>query len=105
MTTLNVEILHIADCANWQEAGRRLRAALDATGHHTTPVKFRLLNSPTEAESVPFAGSPTILINGSDAVPDASPITELACRIYRTSAGFAGAPTIEELTQAITERI
>jgi RNA polymerase sigma-70 factor (ECF subfamily) len=51
-----------------------------------------------------FAGSPTILIDGIDAFPDATPITELACRVYRTPSGFAGTPTIEELTRRISER-
>jgi hypothetical protein len=101
---MNIEILHIDECQNWVEAGRRVQEALDRQGLSDTAVTYRLLASPEDAAAVPFAGSPTILIDGSDAFPGGARTTDLACRIYRTATGFAGMPTVETLEDAICTR-
>jgi hypothetical protein len=101
---MNVEILHIDECPNWIEAGRRVQEALDRQGLSDTAVTYRLLASPEDAAAVPFAGSPTILIDGTDAFPEGARTTELACRVYRTATGFAGMPTVEALEDTIRTR-
>jgi len=53
---MRVEILHIDDCPNWEEAGRRTTAALTATGHKDVTVTFRRLQTADDATGVPFAG-------------------------------------------------
>jgi hypothetical protein len=98
---MNVEILHIDECPNWIEAGHRVREALDLQDLTDSKVTYRLLTSSEDAAAVPFAGSPTILIDGTDAFPDGARTTDLACRVYRTSTGFAGVPTIDALEDAI----
>lgn len=97
-------ILHIDECANWAEAGRSLRAALDATGHGAVAITYTLLDSPDEAEQVPFAGSPTILIDGADLFPSGGRTRDLACRVYLTPDGLAGRPTREQLERALAAR-
>lgn len=77
----------------------RVRAALDATGNADVPLEYRLLTTSAEAAGVPFAGSPTILIDGVDAFPSGGRITALACRVYSTGGGLAGAPTTEQLIE------
>jgi hypothetical protein len=96
---VNIEILHIEDCDNWHEAGKRVRTALDATGHRDMSVEYRLLQTSAQAAEVPFAGSPTILSNGVDVFPSDGRTTELACRIYPTATGLAGMPTVEQLIE------
>ncbi|WP_111718970.1 hypothetical protein [Homoserinimonas sp. OAct 916] len=102
---MRVEILHNADCANWKEAGVRLRAVLDEAGMPDVTIDFHLLTTPAEAASVPFAGSPTILFDGADAFPGAARVTELACRVYRTENGFVGAPSAEQLSEAVRKHL
>ena len=53
--------------------------------------------TPEEAEAVRFRGSPTILVNGQDPFADPDAPVGLSCRVYRTDAGLAGAPTVEQL--------
>ncbi len=101
---MNVEILHIDECPNWVEAGRRVQEALDRQGLSGTAVTYRLLVTSDDAAAVPFAGSPTILIDGSDAFPEGARTTDLACRVYRTATGFAGMPTVEALEDTIRTR-
>lgn len=102
---MKVELLHIVECPNWEEAGVRLRTALDAMGQSAVDIDYELLQTPDEAARRPFAGSPTILIDGEDPFPSGGPISVLACRVYRTETGLAGAPTVEQLTAALRERL
>jgi hypothetical protein len=101
---MKVEILHIDDCANWQEAGRRVTVALAMTGHDDVAVNYVLLSTVEDAARVPFAGSPTVSVDGSDLFAGANRITDLACRIYQTPTGFAGVPTIDQLVAALSQR-
>lgn len=98
---MHVEILHIDDCPNWTEAGRRTRAALDAIGRSDVEVRYRLLADPDEAAASAFAGSPTITLDGADLFPTEGGTADLACRIYFTPAGVAGLPTEEQLVEAL----
>lgn len=101
---MKVEILHIDECPNWEEAGRRVRIALDQIGRNGVDIDHVLLSSSDEAGRVWFAGSPTILIDGVDAFPTDGRTTDLACRIYRTDDGLAGLPTVEQLVGVFRER-
>ncbi|WP_392341556.1 thioredoxin family protein (plasmid) [Leifsonia sp. P73] len=97
---MQIEVLHIDDCPNWESAGDRVTEALAQLGK-TATVEFRLLSTPEQAARVPFAGSPTITADGEDLFPGNGGTTDLACRIYFTPDGLAGLPTVEQLIQAI----
>jgi hypothetical protein len=96
---MRVEILHIEDCQNWEEAGRRARTVLDTLGRGDTAVEYRLLETREQAAAVWFAGSPTILIDGTDAFPSDERTFELACRLYYSDSGISPLPTVGQLTQ------
>src|SRR5690606_25281335 len=98
---MKIELLHIAECPSWIEAGRRVSEALQETGHEATELRYRLISTDEDAAEVPFAGSPTITLNGEDLFPGADPSVDLACRIYATPAGLAGLPTVEQIREAI----
>ena len=100
---MRVEILHIDECPNWVEAGARVEAALVELGHGDDEVTYRLLTDSADAAVVPFAGSPTILLDGVDVFPTDGRTSDLACRVYRTGTGFAGVPTVAQLVEAIQE--
>ena len=98
---MRVEILHIDECPNWVEAGSRVEAALAELGRGDVEVTYRLLTDSVQAAAVPFAGSPTILLDGVDAFPSDGRTSDLACRVYRTDTGFAGVATAAQLVEAI----
>lgn len=99
---MRIEVLHIDECENWELAGDRVREALFRLGDRSTPVGFRRLQTPEDAASVAFAGSPTITVDGEDLFPNGARTTELACRIYFTPSGVAGLPTVDQLVEAIS---
>ncbi len=102
---MNVQLLHIDECPNWEETGVLLRNALDAVGRPDLAIDTVLLTTPEEAGRYAFAGSPTILIDGKDLFPSGGTTTDLACRVYNTGTRLAGSPTEEQITQALRERL
>ncbi|MEO7015124.1 MAG: thioredoxin family protein [Leifsonia sp.] len=97
---MRVEILHIDDCPNWQEAGRRTQEALIRTGHGEH-VSYCLLATAEQASAAAFAGSPTITVDGADLFPSEGQTGDLACRIYFTSDGIAGLPELDQIVESI----
>lgn len=96
---MDVELQYFEDCPNWHTAGARL--AQIAAEQPTLTVRHRIVATPEEAEAIGFRGSPTILIDGHDAFAAGDEATGLACRIYQTPDGPAGAPTLAQLRDAV----
>lgn len=67
-------------------------------------ISEQVIQNPEDAEIARFRGSPSILIDGSDAFPDSNSEVGFACRVYATPAGLAGSPTLEQLRGAIADR-
>ena len=97
---MKVELLHIVDCPNTAIAEANARAALDALGLGAVPVELVTIRTEAEAANTQFGGSPTILLDGVDLFPT-TPARSLACRVYATGSGYAGAPTQEQIEAAL----
>ncbi|AMB60519.1 alkylmercury lyase [Microterricola viridarii] len=99
---MRIELLHIDGCPNTGPAESRLREAVASAGlDGVAEVGTRLLSTPDDAGAAFFAGSPTFLLDGADLFPGADRTTDLACRVYPTDAGLAGAPTVDQLRAAL----
>ncbi len=98
---MDVTLRYFDGCPNRRTAEARLRAALDRLGRPDTVITREQVASDEEAEALDFRGSPTILVDGRD--PFASPggPVGLACRVYATPQGLAGAPTVEQLLEVL----
>ncbi|MGH9776255.1 MAG: hypothetical protein ACRD50_15075 [Candidatus Acidiferrales bacterium] len=100
---MKIELLYVPDCPHRALALDRLREALAAEGiaEHISEI---LVSDSRMAQSLPFAGSPTILLNGRDiAASSPSPTFGPACRLYE---GGEGAPSLSSLREALrTARI
>ena len=101
---MKAEILFFVGCPNWEAAAERVRAAATTIGRMDVEIALWRIGSDAEAAASPFAGSPTILIDGVDAFDDAVQVDHLACRVYRTGTGFSGLPTIHQLADALRAR-
>ena len=100
---MQIKILYFSGCPNWQTAHNRMRTALAELGRTETAV---YLQDVGETPHLPreWAGSPTVLIDGQDpfAADSGSAPARDACRLYRTAAGFEGAPSIDQLRTALS---
>lgn len=97
---MDVTLLYFDDCPNWRDADHRLQTLaeeLDLT------ISRREVTTPEEADRLGFRGSPSILIDGRDPFASGDEPTGLACRVYDTPTGPAGAPSLAQLRAALTE--
>ena len=91
-------MLYFVGCPSWQEAGRRLRLALDQLGRPAVRIDY----VPVESGTAPgFHGSPTILVDGVDLFPGGVISDELTCRVYRGENGLGGVPDLADLVTAL----
>lgn len=97
---MNITLQYFNGCPNWEIAAERL--AVLAVERPDLGIRHQKVETGEDAERVGFHGSPTILIDGTDPFAHADGEVGLACRIYRTPDGAAGAPTLEELRQAVS---
>ncbi|TFB60832.1 thioredoxin family protein [Cryobacterium sp. TMT2-17-1] len=97
---MDITLQYFDGCPNWKIAAERL--ALIAAACPGIVVTRRLVENLEDAETIGFRGSPSMLVDGTDLFPDPSASVGLACRIYKTPTGLAGAPTLEQLRDAIT---
>jgi len=94
-------LLYFDGCPNWQVAARRLsELAAERPGLRVTHCQIRTIE---QAHQVGFHGSPSIHVGGVDVFADADAGVGLACRVYETPDGIAGAPTLEQLRTAIPD--
>ena len=98
---MKLEVLAVLDCPNAEPAVLQVRRALDTLGLHDTEVTRRVITDQQQAERAGFTGSPTILLNGRDPFAEPGRPAGLACRVYRTTHGFAGTPDPGLLLQAL----
>ncbi len=97
---MDVRLLYFDGCPNWRVAEQRLREAVALTGADIDVVLLNVVTS-EDAERLSFRGSPTVLINGTDPFAEPEAPVGLSCRLYRTDAGLAGSPTVQQLMDVL----
>lgn len=98
---MDVTLLYFDGCPNWKVADERIAEV--AAERPDITLTRRQVRTIEEAERVGFHGSPSILVNGIDAFADADAGIGLACRVYATPDGPAGAPTVAQLRAVLTD--
>lgn len=96
---MTVTLLYFDGCPHWKTAEVHLRAALARAGRHLD-IEHVLVETAEDAERLGFPGSPTILVDGRDPF-DEGAAPALACRVFATPTGLAGAPTVEQLVDVL----
>lgn len=98
-------VVYFEGCPSWQEAGRRMRLALEQAGKVDVAIAFVAVATQAEAAAAGFRGSPTILVDGADLFPGMPEPSGLSCRVYATAGGVAGVPGLVDLTAALESRL
>jgi hypothetical protein len=103
MRTPDIELQWWDGCPSTENARAELRDALDELGLSSLEPRMTEIASDEEARALRFPGSPTILIDGRDAVPPlpGDPIG-LTCRVYRRRDGsISPVPDSQDLRDAL----
>lgn len=98
---MEVVVLHVEGCPNVELAESRLKLAAERLDLDVQ-MRREQVKSLTQAEKLGFGGSPTLLVNGVDLLPQHPGAPGLACRLYRTRRGVEGAPSLADLEEAIS---
>jgi hypothetical protein len=104
MRTVKVQLLYVDGCPNWTVLEGRLRDALELVGVPAT-IERCLIETQKEADRLQFAGSPSILLDGRDPFRSASISFGLTCRLYSTTDGPAGTPTLNQLVEVMEKAV
>jgi len=94
---MDVELLVIADCPHASPVLRLVREALADLGLAGVQPRVTVVSNAAEPG---FAGSPTILIDGTDPFAPPVPVSGLACRVY---SGPSGLPSPASMRAALAE--
>jgi hypothetical protein len=99
---MELTILTVADCPNAAVLEERLAAVL--AGYPGAVVRRRQVADEQEAAETGMAGSPTLLVNGTDPFAVQGQAPGLSCRLYRDAAGrLSGAPSAADLRRALEQ--
>jgi hypothetical protein len=89
-----VTIQYFTGCPHWQLADQRVRSA--ARGRDDIRINHQRVETAEEAQRLGFA------VDGFDPFAEPDQPIGLSCRVYRTpEGGVAGAPTVDQLTDAL----
>lgn len=96
---MDITLLYFDDCPHWKVTDERLEAL--AADRPDITVTRRLVTDAAEADRIGFLGSPSILVDGLDPFAEPGSQVGLSCRRYPTPDGYDGAPTLEQLREAL----
>lgn len=101
-TTLQVELIHDADCPNVEPAREVLRQALAQVGLAGATWREWRRDDPAAPAHVRAYGSPTVLVGGRDVAPTAAHEPAACCRLYPSADGrLRGVPPLAAVLAAI----
>ncbi|HKW73142.1 MAG TPA: thioredoxin family protein [Candidatus Dormibacteraeota bacterium] len=98
---MKITVQYFDGCPHWQLADARLRKVLGDISRDDVSVDYQLIDSPDTAVRVGFRGSPSILVDGIDPFATGAEPIGMSCRVFRTEAGFQGAPSEAQLREVL----
>lgn len=96
---MDITLLYFQDCPNWEVVDERLATLVAARPE--IRVNHQLVETAEAAERAGFHGSPSILVDGVDVFAGPGAPVGLSCRRYLTPAGYAGAPTLDQVRAVV----
>ena len=99
---MRVELLYWDGCPSHPQALRELQDAMRDAGLDPDAIEVREVASDDAAEQERFVGSPTIRIDGVDAVDPGDEPVSLTCRVYYLRDGAVSAvPDPDDIRDAL----
>jgi hypothetical protein len=99
---MEINLLYFDGCPSWQNAMANLQTA---SREERLDISINLIEvkSDQEATAAKFLGSPSFQVIGEDFWPEDRQSYSMNCRVYGTSEGLKGWPTVEMLRQKLLE--
>jgi hypothetical protein len=97
---MQIDLLYFDGCPSWEKALANLKAAL-AAEKQEGEIHLVKVEDNAQAARLKFAGSPSFRVDGRDLWPEERKRYNLSCRVYATSQGLKGTPTVEMLREQV----
>lgn len=101
---MKIELLYFDGCPSWMSALKNLHTALKSDGLDTSVELVQVMDN-EDAARRKFLGSPSFRINGIDLWEEERDVYSLSCRVYATSEGMKGSPSVAMLQKRISQMI
>ena len=97
---MKIELLYFDGCPSWQAGLQNLKSALQLEG---IKAEVNLVNVQDDADAIrlEFPGSPSFRVNNVELWTETRETFALSCRVYPTSEGMKGWPTVEMLREKL----
>jgi hypothetical protein len=99
---MNIDLLYFEGCPSWHEGLENLKAALIGENIQAE-INLVRVDDDADAARLKFLGSPSFRVDGEELWPEGRDRYNLSCRVYPTSAGMKGVPTVEMLRKKLHE--
>jgi hypothetical protein len=99
---MKIELLYFDGCPSWENGLRNLKAVLQEAGLLASVEMVRVMDD-DDAARLKFLGSPHFRVNGQDLWSEEREIYSLSCRVYPTSEGIKGFPTVAMLIEQLKQ--
>jgi hypothetical protein len=100
---MKIDLLYFDGCPSWLQALENLKAAIKEE-HLDASVQIIQVTSAQEATDHRFLGSPSFQVDGVDFWPITKERFFMSCRVYATSEGLKGWPSVAILRQKLREK-
>lgn len=99
---MEINLLYFDGCPSWQNALANLKSVLQEERLNIS-INLIEVNSDQKATEEKFLGSPSFQVDGEDFWPENRQSYSMNCRVYKTTEGLKGWPTIEMLREKLRE--
>jgi hypothetical protein len=97
-----IVIQYFDGCPNWKHLRSTVEMLMSELDIDAV-IELQPVETPEDAVTLRFRGSPTLLIDGIDPfVEDDAPFG-LSCRVYQTETGVSGEPTYDQLRSVLVQ--
>ena len=99
---MKIEILYFDGCPSWETGLKNIKAALQEEGLSASVEMVKVMDDDDVAR-LKFLGSPSFRVDGVELWPEEREIYSLSCRVYSTTEGIKGFPTIAMLREQLKQ--
>lgn len=98
---MKIQLLYFDGCPSWEAGLKNLRTALKDE-NLSASIEMVNVADDDDATRLKFLGSPHFRVDGEDLWHEEREIYSLSCRVYPTSQGIKGFPTVSMLREQLS---
>ena len=99
---MKIELIYFDGCPSWKNGLKNLQCALEEAGL-TAVIDVIEVKDNEQANQLKFLGSPSFRVDSQELWPEERETYALSCRVFPSSEGIKGFPTIAMLREQLKQ--